>query len=229
MISIITPVLNEEINIAPFFNHLKTIEGGFELILVDGGSTDSTLKKIGSLKAGLKHKVIVLTSERGRGAQMNRGAAAASGSIFLFLHVDSVIEKDSLKIIENTLKRNDIVGGGFTHEFSGNDKYLKALCVMGNMRVKMTKIFYGDYAIFIKRTVFEQMGGYDTLKILEDVEFCKKAKNHGKLVQIRSLTVTSPRRFQKIGKFKLTTIFLLAVFYNMFGKRPDFLVKFIAE
>jgi rSAM/selenodomain-associated transferase 2 len=229
MISIITPVLNEREIIQPFLNHMENLKGNFELILVDGGSNDGTLDEINRVREGFHPPLIVLNASKGRAKQMNKGAEVAKGDILLFLHVDSHIEGDSLKIIENKIAENRIIGGGFTHSFSDPDIFLKLNSAFGNLRARATKIFFGDFGIFIRRDVFERMGGYDDIIILEDVEFCKKAKKYGKLEQIESLIVTSPRRYHSKGKIRLTVFFIMAVLLNMVGLRPRFLYKYIAE
>ena len=229
MISIITPVLNEEDTIGPLLDNLNACSGNFELIIVDGGSTDETLEVIEKQKNDFEHELKVLRSGRGRAVQMNKGAAVAKGEILLFLHADSIIEKDSLLKIEDALKDGRYIGGGYLQRFSGDDKFLKTLSELGNMRVRIRMIFYGDYGIFIQRNVFNKMNGYDEVKVLEDVEFCSKAKKYGKLVQINSLLLTSPRRFESIGRAKLSAVFIIALVLNIFKKRPEFLIKYITD
>jgi rSAM/selenodomain-associated transferase 2 len=229
MISIITPVLNEQRNIRTFLSYVDGLEGDFELILVDGGSTDGTFDEVERSKVTLHHPLKVLSASRGRGSQMNKGAEVAKGDILLFLHVDSRLEEGSLIAIDKKINENGIIGGGFTHSFSDPDAFLDLSSVIGNVRVRMTKIFFGDFGIFIKRNVFERMGGYEDISFLEDVEFCKKAKRYGRLEQIDKHIVTSPRRYHKIGKIRLSGFFLLALFLNLAGHRPDFLYKYITE
>lgn len=229
MISIITPVLNEEETLGPLMDNLNSCAGKFELIIVDGGSTDRTREILEKKKNDFRHNLTFLKSGRGRAIQMNKGAGKARGDILLFLHADSIIEKDSLLKIENALESGEHIGGGFLQEFSCNHKLLKILSKLGNMRVRIGKIFYGDYGIFIRKDIFDKIGGYDKIRILEDVELCKKVKNFGKLVQIDSLLLTSPRRFENIGAIKLSSIFLIAIILNIFDKRPEFLIKYIAE
>ncbi|UCE36462.1 MAG: TIGR04283 family arsenosugar biosynthesis glycosyltransferase [Thermoplasmata archaeon] len=229
MISIITPVLNEKDNIRPFFDHLNNLKGDFELVLVDGGSTDGTLDEVERLRKEIPYPLKVLKTSRGRGNQMNKGAEVAKGNILLFLHVDSHIAGNSLNVIEKEIAEGDIIGGGFTHSFSDPDMFLKITSAFGNFRARSTKIFFGDFGIFIRKDIFEKMGGYDDIAFLEDVEFCKKAKGYGKLVQIENLIVTSPRRYHSKGKFKLTVFFILAVLLNVVGFRPNFLYKYIVE
>jgi rSAM/selenodomain-associated transferase 2 len=229
MISIITPVLNEKENISNFFDHINRLNGDFELILVDGGSSDGTVEEIESRKEEFHHQLTVLSSPQGRGLQMNQGAKVAKGETLLFLHVDSEIDKDSLNVIESRISQDGIIGGGFTHSFNDPDAFLKITSAFGNARARVTKIFFGDFGIFIKKEIFDGMEGYEEIPFLEDVELCKKAKKYGELDQIDSLIITSARRYEKKGKLRLTAFFTLAVLLNVLGLRPKFLYRYIVE
>ncbi len=229
MISIITPVLNEEKNIRPFLSHLDWLEGDFELILVDGGSNDRTVEEARKWRGCFNHDLTILGTDRGRGTQMNKGADAAHGDIFFFLHVDCLIKKDALILIEKMIHEKNAIGGGFTQAFSSPDFFLKFQSAFGNLRAGMTGIFFGDFGIFLKSEIFRKIGGYDEIPFLEDVELCSKAKRHGRLVQIESRIVTSSRRYSKKGKLKLTFVFMLANLFNMIRWRPMFLWKYIVD
>ena len=87
-------------------------------------------------------------------------------------------------------------------------------------------IFFGDYGIFLRKDIFQKIGGYDNILFLEDVELCRKAKKYGKLIQIKHNIITSPRRFIKEGKLKLTIVFVLANIMNYLGFRPKFLLRY---
>lgn len=229
MISIITPVLNEEKNIRPFLSHLDSLDGDFELILVDGGSSDRTIEEVLKWKDSFNRDLKILGTCRGRGTQMNKGANAAQGDILLFLHVDCLLKKDALILMEKAIYEKNAIGGGFKQKFSSPDLFLRFGSAIGNLRVSMTGIFYGDYGIFIKKDVFRKIGGYDEIPFLEDVELCRKAKKHGRLIQIDRRILTSPRRYLKKGKLKLTFAFILANLFNMIRWRPMFLWKYIAD
>ncbi|VVB87684.1 Glycosyl transferase family 2 [uncultured archaeon] len=228
MISIITPILNEEGYVRPFLIHLNKVQGDFELILVDGGSTDGTLKEVENCRNEFHGKLRLLIAERGRAIQMNKGAEAARGDILLFLHVDCFIQKDSLAIIEKEIYRNGIIGGGFRHAFYDSDLFLRLNSAFGNLRAGLTRIFFGDFGIFLRKDIFEKIGRYDNIPILEDVELCYKAKKYGKLRQIDRFIFTSPRRYLKHGKVRLTVVFILANLFNIVGLRPRFLIRYIA-
>lgn len=229
MISIITPVFNEERNIIPFLTHIGSLEGDFELILVDGGSSDRTLQEAQDCKDSFSHMLKILETSRGRAIQMNRGAELARGDILLFLHVDCKLEKNALKLIEKAIYEKKAIGGGFMQEFYSPDLFLRLGSAIGNFRVSLNKIFYGDYGIFIKKDIFWKIGGYDEIPFLEDVELCRKAKRQGHLIQIHSRIVTSPRRYLRKGKIRLAAAFMFANLFNMFGRRPGFLWKYIVE
>lgn len=229
MISIITPVLNEKERIGHFIANMSALEGDFELIFVDGGSRDGTLEEIERERDAFGHRVEVLRSPQGRARQMNMGAGEAKGDILLFLHVDSHIPENSLETIEREIHEGRMIGGGFTHGFSEPDAFLRLTSAFGNTRTRATRIFFGDFGIFIRKDIFERMGGYDELPFLEDVEFCRKAKKHGSLGQIDCVITTSPRRYRAKGRLRLTVFFSLAVLLNMMGLRPKFLYRWIVE
>jgi rSAM/selenodomain-associated transferase 2 len=229
MISIVTPVLNEKENIGRFFENMNELEGDFELIMVDGQSSDGTPTEIERVKKGFNHPLTVISAPRGRSLQMNRGAEVAKGDILLFLHVDSKIQRDSLDALNGGISKDGIIGGAYTQSFENPDTFLKITSAFGNFRARATKIFFGDYGIFIKKEVFDEMGGYEEIPFLEDVELCKKAKKYGTLDQLDRDIITSARRYEKKGRIRLTAFFTMALFLNMVGLRPKFLYRYIIE
>jgi len=229
MISIITPVLNESGIIKPFFEHLNSLSGKFELILVDGGSSDTTINEINRERKSFKKKLTVVKTYQGRGNQMNKGAVVAKSDILLFLHIDCKIEKETIPIIEKEIRENKIIGGGLYQEFLESDDFLKLASNFGNFRSRITKIFFGDCGIFVRKDIFELTAGYDNIVFLEDVEFCKKVKKFGKLKQINCKIFSSPRRYVKIGKIKISIIFTLSYLLNSFGFRPKFFIEYIVN
>ena len=139
MISIITPLLDEEGYVKPFLVHLREVEGDFELIMVDGGSNDGTLMEVEKFRNEFDRGFKLLEYSRGRAIQMNKGAQVACGDILLFLHVDCFIPKDSLKLIENEIYEKKNIGGGFRQAFSKPDIFLRFASAFGNLRAKFTR------------------------------------------------------------------------------------------
>ena len=230
MISIITPILNEEEFISSFLIHLRKIKGDFEIILVDGGSSDHTINCIKKFKKKFSSKkLIVLITKPGRGIQMNEGASRANGDILLFLHVDCAIQADSIERIEAKINSGDIIGGGFKQYFSEPDLFFKIISIFGNQRAKITNTFFGDYGIFIRKDIFKKVDAFDEIAYLEDVEFCKKIKKYGNLEQIDCNIITSKRRYLSKGRLKVTLVFILASALNIFGFRPKWLYKYIVR
>lgn len=224
MISIITPILNEEEYITSFLDHLSKIKGNFEVILVDGGSSDHTINCIEKIRRKFCFKkLIVLITKPGRGIQMNKGAAMAKGDILLFLHADCIIEANSIEKIEAKIYSGEAIGGGFKQFFSEPDLFFKIMSTFGNHRAKLTNTFFGDYGIFIRKDIFEKVDGFDEIIYLEDVEFCKKAKKYGHLEQIECNIITSTRRYLSKGRLRVTLAFILASIFNTFGLRPKLL------
>ena len=229
MISIITPLLNEREHIDSFLDNISKIEGNFELILVDGGSIDGTVDAVKTNRSRFNGRLSIVESEAGRATQMNTGAEYAHGDILLFLHVDCSIQKGSLKIIETTIKSGKIIGGGFTQAFTNSDSFLRFVSILGNIRTRVMRIFFGDYGLFVRKDVFKQVGGYDNIQFLEDVELSEKLKKYGKLTQIDSVILTSPRRYTSKGRLRISILFTLAYLFNLVKFRPKFLVNYIVD
>lgn len=226
MISIITPLLNEEEYVKPFLDHISSLDGTFELILVDGGSTDETLRELRKNTSRFGPKIRVVSSERGRAIQMNRGAKEARGDILFFLHADCMTPKDTIVLIEEEMSRGEAVGGGFRQAFSDQDPFLRTISIFGNLRAGLSKTFFGDYGIFLNRDIFEKIGGYGRVTFLEDVELCRKAKRFGGLRRIDRPIYTSSRRFGAEGRIKLTIVFVLACLLSLVRLRPAFLKRY---
>lgn len=195
MVSIIVPVLNEEKTIENSLIKLNNLKGSKEIIVVDGGSKDKTVtiaKKYGK----------VVKSKKGRAYQMNKGASISKGDILWFVHSDSIVDLNSITYIEKCITKG-YVGGGFSlYFYDFNTLFMKYIRVTSNIRACIFKIFYGDQGIFVEKNIFNRIGGYPNLYIMEDLEFSKKIKKIGKMKLISKKIGTSARRFKKGGQFK---------------------------
>ena len=229
LISIVTPLLNEEEYVERFLNHLTGLNGAFELILVDGGSSDHTLEIVERNLEKLSDKVALFKVRPGRAVQMNAGAVRARGDVLLFLHADCLVPTDTLELVTKALRSSQVVGGGFMQRFSDTDLLLTFVSNFGNLRSRLTKTFFGDSAIFLRKNVFDAIKGYGDSALLEDVQLCRRAKRNGKLVQICRYISTSPRRYVYHGRLFLTAIYVIACFLDLFYWRPTFLERYISD
>ena len=197
MISIIIPVLNEELTISSVLNHVFGLSGNFEVIVVDGGSQDNTLKILKSYD-----QVKIITGPQGRAVQMNAGAEHAQGEMLLFLHADTILPDSALTTINGFEEENDIQAGGFLHQFSGQDWRLKLISKIDNYRCRKSKIFYGDQALFVRNSMFKKIGGFPDQTILEDWAFGQMLRQHTNPVIIKDKVITDSRKFEKAGIWK---------------------------
>ena len=229
LISIITPVLNEEDMIRPFLDHLAGLSGSFELIIVDGGSTDLTCAVVRDYTGRFPAPLHLLAAPAGRSGQMNAGAEAAQGEILLFLHVDCRIPADCLQVISRACSEPGACGGAFTHTFGEPGLFHAVIGILVNSCTKYTRTFFGDSGIFVQRDIFFKAGGFPIIPWCEDLEFCRTVRKFGKMKQINRVIRSSPRRFQRIGRVKLTAVYMLAILLNMAGIRPMFLKRYIVD
>jgi len=228
-ISIITPVLNEEDMITPFLDHLALLQGLFELLIVDGNSSDATRARIQQYAAPFPAPLHLLSAPAGRSGQMNTGAAAAQGEILLFLHADCRIPADSLQVITRACTEQGVCGGAFTHSFGEPGLFHAFIGNLINAGTRYTRTFFGDFGIFIQRDVFFQAGGFELIPFCEDLEFCRSVRKYGRMKQVNRVITSSPRRFRRIGRVKLTVVYMLAIVLNRAGIRPLFLRRYIVD
>ena len=200
-LSIVMPVLDEAPQIAARLRALQPLRAeGVELIVADGGSSDGTAQ----LAASLADRV--LAAPRGRAAQMNAGAAASRGRVLLFLHADTALPEAALPAL-----RQAIAGGAdwgrFDVRIDSRHPLLRIVERMMNWRSRLTGIATGDQAIFVRREVFESMGGYPELPLMEDIAFCTALRRQAAPACLREIVTTSARRWEKHGV--LRTILLM--------------------
>lgn len=191
-VSIIVPVLNEAGSIAELLCMTSSL-GAHEVILADGGSTDGTRETAGSLGA------IVVECAPGRGPQMNAGAAIATGEVFLFLHADVRLRERALPQLLLGLSDPCKKGGIFDVYFDGDDWIARSFYRIYHWR-RYLGIFYGDAGIFVRREVFEELGGFKPYPIMEDYEFGRRLFGRGgRMAFLNEPIYVSDRRWRKAG------------------------------
>lgn len=221
-ISVIVPVLNEEVTIAATLGALAAL-APYEVILVDGGSVDRT-RDIAA-RSGAQ----VLSAERGRARQMNRGAARASGEVLLFLHADTRLPDSAFSDIAAALNDPRCLGGRFDVELEGSHRMLKLVGALINYRSRVTKVGTGDQAIFLRREIFLRMGGYPDIPLMEDIALCRALKRMGAVACLRSRVVTSARRWENDGVWRtIVRMWTLKLLY-LAGVSPARLKQFYAD
>lgn len=201
LISVVIPTLNEEKTIDKTLKHVQGLSGKKEIIVVDGGSHDKT-RELARERADM-----VVKTRKGRGHQLNVGAEMASGEIILFLHSDCRLDKGGLVAIDESLKDSSYIGGAFSLRIDDQAWPLRFISWSSNLRARYMNLIFGDQGIFIRKSVFKELGGYPDIPLMEDWEFSKNMAAVGKLVFLPEKIYTSARRWHKYGIWR--TIFLM--------------------
>ena len=193
---IVMPVLDEGPALAQHLRALQTLrQRGAELVVVDGGSTDSTW----ALARAWADQVLL--APRGRAAQMNAGAKDCHADVLLFLHADTKLPADADRLIAEAIKSGNS-WGRFDVRLDGAHPMLRVVERLMNLRSRLTGIATGDQAMFIKRDVFERLGGFADLPLMEDIELSKRLKQIGPPACVKMPVVTSARRWQQYGVWR---------------------------
>ncbi len=217
IVSFIIPALNEATTIQTTLDSLQTArQQGHEVILVDGGSSDKTIK-IAETRVDQ-----VIDSPPGRAVQMNLGAAASQGNILCFLHSDTVAPQNIAVLIVTALSTEDRYWGRFNIHLSGTSKIFRVIETFINWRSRLTGIATGDQGIFVGRSCFEHIDGFPNIPLMEDIQFSSNVKAQSPPVCLRETLITSSRRWEHNGV--LRTIFLMwrlraAYFFGVSAER----------
>jgi rSAM/selenodomain-associated transferase 2 len=193
--SIIIPTLNEELSIVNCLVGLQSLRQYCEIIVVDGGSADNTKK----LAQPLADKLI--SSTTGRAVQMNTGTERATGELLIFLHADTSLPQDALNQVIGAIKNNR-QWGRFDVTLSGNHPMLKVIAIFMNWRSRLTGIATGDQAIFVNKQLFESVGQYPVIPLMEDIALCKKLKKISSPICLKAKVISSGRRWEQFGVFE---------------------------
>ena len=209
-ISVIIPTLDEERTIMASLAHTASL-GFDELIVVDGGSLDQTPVLVESYRRNAQlptqRSVRLMTAPWGRARQMNEGAKASSGEILLFLHADTQLPDNAKTTIETALAEHRTVGGRFDVRFDSPSMWGTIISRLMNWRSRMSGIATGDQALFVRRHIFEQIGGFADIPLMEDIDFSRRLKRKGATAALTATVTTSFRRWERHGP--LRTILLM--------------------
>ncbi len=221
MISIIIPTYNEQESIGDLISYLKENiqDEHAEIIISDGGSTDST-KKIAKEKGA----IVVWSPTQGRGAQMNFGTRQATGDILYFLHADTYPPKTFLDDINDSLSNGD-KAGCYRLSFDDHHPLLKFYCWFTRFDIDFFR--FGDQSLFIKKTLFEELKGFnEQFIVMEDQDIVRRIKRHESFIILPKSVITSARKYRRIGILKLQLIFTIILIRFYLGTPQKKLVKF---
>ncbi|CAB5138686.1 Glycosyl transferase, family 2 [Olavius algarvensis associated proteobacterium Delta 3] len=196
VISVIIPVFQEASVIHRTLTSVFALRGTdcCEILVVDGEPSGGTIRAIAH------DTVRKIRSAKGCAVQMNEGARRAIGDILLFLHADTTLPVNAVECILEVADVAEVVGGAFTLGIDSRRKVFRIIEAATNLRNRLLRVPYGDQAIFLRRTFFEELGGYSDLPLMEDVELMQRIRRTGARIRIlKDRVQTSPRRWDAEG------------------------------
>ncbi len=217
-VSVVIPVLNEALKIEAVIESTRA-QSPLEIVVVDGGSDDSTVARA----AGAD---LILQSAPGRAAQQNFGASKCVGDVILFLHADCHLGFGAISELAAVMQDETVVGGSFQQRIDDSSTIYRLVERGNNMRAQWCKWAYGDQGIFVRRSVFESLGGFREIPFMEDLLLSKQLKRYGKVTQLESTVTTSARHWQKRGVVRQTLMNWWLITLLHCGVSPNRLAKF---
>lgn len=215
MISIIIPTYNEEESIENTLIHIRNQGNDCEIIIVDDGSSDKTVD------IASRYCKVIYSGKKSRGKSLDKGVKESSGDILLFVHADTILPDNALKMIRETLKDREVVAGGFRRRLN-NEKFIYRIIETGSDFIRYLKgLIGGDQAIFCRRDAFFSAGGFKGRDLFEDIDLCRRLKKHGKMKIIKSPVLTSARHYEKYGILKCVYLNLYLTFLYYRGAAEE--------
>lgn len=219
-LSIIVPVLNEAATIVAALEALAPLRAnGCEIIVVDGGSADDT----SALARPLAN--FVISSARGRAAQMNAGGALARGDVLLFLHADTRLPGDADRLVQEGIAKSHRAWGRFNVAIEGAHPLLPVIATAMNIRSRLTGIATGDQAMFVTREAFDAAGGFPEIALMEDITLARSLKRVSRPLCVSARVTTSGRRWEKRGVLRTVLLMWRLRLAYFFGAKPDDLAR----
>lgn len=213
-VSIVVPVLNEEQRIEDALRRLRHDFPDCELVVVDGGSTDRTTDLAGRWAPTLR-------SAPGRARQMNFGAGVTRGEVLWFVHVDTRVPAEALGLLRRAVADPEVVGGGLRLRFDQRSPGLDWLAFTSNLRARYLHWVFGDQAMFVRREVFDSVGGFPELPLMEDLELSRRLCRHGRLVVLAATATASSRRIAEQGVWRMNALMQYLKLQYFLGIDPE--------
>jgi len=217
-LAIVVPTLNEAATVERCLRQLEPLRRrGVVVVVVDGGSADATLARATPLADR------VLAAPRGRALQMNAGARspeALGADVLLFLHADTTLPEDADRSVLRALANSERVWGRFDVSIEGGSPWLRIVSAAMNLRSRMTGIATGDQALFIERSSFVALDGFAPIPLMEDIDFCARAKRLSRPLALRARVRTSGRRWERDGVWRTILLMWQLRWAYFFGADP---------
>ena len=217
-VSVIIPTLNEAVCLPETLRCLRA-QKPHEVLVSDGGSTDATCELARAADR-------VLVGARGRAVQMNRAAAEATGDVLLFLHADCWLEDGALSAAERLLGKRGTAAGCYRMTVSDPKPIYRVIDCCATARVRLTGLIYGDQGLFVERRLFQRIGGFPPLRLMEDVFISRTLRRHGRIVVAPRRIFVSPRRWKDQGVIQQTLRNWTLTALAAVGVHPDRLAAF---
>lgn len=217
-ISVIIPTLDEEAELPATLASVDAQPGPFEVIVADGGSSDTTRQ------IAAQHGATVLTCDRGRAQQMNAGAARASGDGLLFLHADTRLPADALDHVRTALAQPDATAGCFRLHFDRDSFWLWLWT--RPLWMRWHRWAFGDRALFARRSAFNAVGGFPNQPVFEDLDMVQTLRRQGRFVFLDAGVTTSARRFERGGDLRQQLRNLVLWTAWLLGVEPERAARF---
>ncbi len=225
-VSVVVPALDEEAAMPGLLAGLEAQAGGppLEVILADGGSVDGTLPRFAAGTGGWGARGwtarTVVSTRAGRAAQMNAGACLARAGAILFLHADTRLPPGAIQALAAALADPAVVGGGFRHRFSEPGILLRLISAYTTVRSLVRGIHYGDQGMFVRRPVFEALGGFPDVPLFEDLRLARALRRRGRVVTLPLAIETSARRLRQGGVGRTVARFAWLKLRHALGADP---------
>jgi rSAM/selenodomain-associated transferase 2 len=216
-LTVVVPVLDEEACVAAA---LSSATGADEILVVDGGSRDRTVRFVRD--AGYT----VVEGPRGRALQMNAGARLARGDVLLFLHADTLLPPGFDRAIATALMREGAAWGRFDLRFDAGGPLLRLIARLISLRSRVSRVATGDQAIFVRRELFEALDGFAEVPLFEDVDLCRRLRGRGRMVVPDGYVVTSARRWRQRGTIRTSLLMWSLKLAYLAGVSPQRLAGF---
>jgi rSAM/selenodomain-associated transferase 2 len=200
MVSIVIPTFNEATSILDVLDRFRHVRGDFEVLVADGSSTDRTRDIVRETATEFPRPLRLVESVRNRAIQLNEAAQQAGGDTLLFLHADIFVAPETVEAVEHSLRAPAVIGGNFRIVFEG-DTFVERFFTWCYRIRRPFGIYYGDSGLFVRREVFERLGGFKPIPIMDDYEFVCRMERAGHTVCLRPPMLVSDRRWRVQGLF----------------------------